>query len=307
MNQTTAKPPDSKVIVVTGASSGFGNLAARALAAAGHTVYAGMRETDGRNAARVAELARLSAENGVDVRGIEMDVQDQDSVDAAIARIASEQGHLDVAVHNAGHMVLGPAEAFTPEQLAQLYDINVLSTQRVNRAALPLMRRAGSGLLVWVGSSSTRGGHPPFLAPYFAAKAGMDALAESYAAEVIRYGIDTVIVVPGAYPAGTNHFAHAGLPADTERAADYDAAYGKLRDEMANRLAGLFPAGRTVDEVAEAIVDVVDLPAGQRPFRVHVDPSRDGSDVVSTVADRIRSEFYHRIGIADLLPENASR
>ncbi|WP_194909532.1 SDR family oxidoreductase [Catenulispora rubra] len=311
MSENTAKATDSaadsKVIVVTGASSGFGNLAARALAAAGHTVYAGMRETAGRNAAHVAELAQLSADNGVDVRGIEMDVQDQSSVDAAIAQIAAEQGNLDVVVHNAGHMVLGPAEAFTPEQLAQLYDINVLSTQRVNRAALPLMRRAGTGLLVWVGSSSTRGGHPPFLAPYFAAKAGMDAMAESYAAEVIRYGIDTVIVVPGAYPSGTNHFAHAGLPADTERAAAYDAAYGQLRDEMAGRLAELFPAGRTVDEVAEAIVDVVDLPAGQRPFRVHVDPSRDGSDVVSTVADRIRSEFYHRIGIADLLPEHASR
>nr|WP_228560720.1 SDR family NAD(P)-dependent oxidoreductase [Catenulispora pinisilvae] len=298
---------ERKVIVVTGASSGFGNLAARALARAGDIVYAGMRATQGRNAPRVAELAEFSAAQGVDVRGIEMDVQDQVSVDAAVARIAEEQGRLDVVVHNAGHMVLGPAEAFTPEQLAELYDINVLSTQRVNRAALPLMRRAGSGLLVWVASSSTRGGHPPFLAPYFAAKAAMDALAESYAAEVIRYGIDTVIVVPGAYPSGTNHFAHAGLPADAERAAEYDGAYGELREQLAERLAGLFPAGREVDEVAEAIVDVVGRPAGQRPFRVHIDPSRDGSDVVSTVSDRIRSEFYHRIGIADLLPERASR
>ncbi|ACU73525.1 short-chain dehydrogenase/reductase SDR [Catenulispora acidiphila DSM 44928] len=299
--------PTADVIVVTGASSGFGNLAARALARAGHTVYAGMRATDGRNAARVAELAQLSADEGLDVRGIEMDVQDQASVDAAIARIAEEQGRLDVVVHNAGHMVLGPAEAFTPEQLAELYDINVLSTQRVNRAALPLMRRAGSGLLVWVASSSTRGGHPPFLAPYFAAKAGMDALAESYAAEVIRYGIDTVIIVPGAYPSGTNHFAHAGQPADPDRAAEYDAAYGELRDQMADRLTALFPAGRTVDEVADAIVEAVALPAGQRPFRIHIDPSRDGSDVVSTVSDRIRAEFYHRIGIADLLTDHASR
>jgi NAD(P)-dependent dehydrogenase (short-subunit alcohol dehydrogenase family) len=302
---TAASEP--KVIVVTGASSGFGNLAARALARAGHTVYAGMRQTKDRNADRVAELAQLSATDSVDVRGIEMDVQDQGSVDAAIAQIAAEQGRLDVVVHNAGHMVLGPVEAFTPEQLAALYDVNVLSTQRVNRAALPLMRAAGSGLLLWVGSSSTRGGHPPFLAPYFAAKAGMDALAESYAAEVIRYGIDTVIVVPGAYPSGTNHFAHAGTPADTERAEQYSAAYGELREQMAGRLAELFPTGRTVDEVAEAIVEVVDLPAGQRPFRVHVDPSLDGSDVVSTVYDRIRAEFYHRIGIADLLPANASR
>jgi NAD(P)-dependent dehydrogenase (short-subunit alcohol dehydrogenase family) len=307
MTEHTNAAVERKVVVVTGASSGFGDLTARALAHAGHIVYAGMRATADRNAPRVAALAELSAAQGLDIRGVEMDVQDQASVDAAVARIVDEQGRLDVVVHNAGHMVLGPTEAFTAEQLAELYDINVLSTQRVNRAALPVLRKQGSGLLVWVASSSTRGGHPPFLAPYFAAKAGMDTLAESYAAEVIRYGIDTVIVVPGAYPSGTNHFAHAGVPADAERAAEYDGAYGELRAQMAERLSAIFPAGREVDEVADEITRVIDLPAGQRPFRVHIDPSRDGSDVVSTVSDRIRAEFYHRIGIADLLPENASR
>jgi NAD(P)-dependent dehydrogenase (short-subunit alcohol dehydrogenase family) len=233
-----------------------------------------------------------------------MDVQDQASVDAAVGRILAEEGRLDVVVHNAGHMVLGPAEAFTPDQLAEVYDINVLSTQRVNRAVLPALRAQGSGLLVWVGSSSTRGGHPPFLAPYFAAKAAMDALAESYAAEVVKYGIDTTIVVPGAYPSGTNHFAHAGTPDDTERAAQYDAAYGELRVSLASSLAGIFPAGREVDEVAAEITRVIALPRAERPFRVHVDPSRDGSEVVSAVYDRIHAEFYRRIGIAELLPEN---
>jgi NAD(P)-dependent dehydrogenase (short-subunit alcohol dehydrogenase family) len=294
--------PDSKVIIVTGASSGFGNLAARALARHGHTVYAGMRETAGRNAGQVDELRGLAEAEGIDVRGIEMDVQDQQSIDAAVGRITSEQQRIDVVVHNAGHMVLGPTEAYTPEQLAELYDINVVSTQRVNRAVLPVLRRQGSGHLVWVGSSSTRGGHPPFLAPYFAAKAGMDALAESYAAELVRFGIDTTIVVPGAYPSGTNHFLHASPPADEVRAAEYDATYGKLRAEMAGRLAGIFPPGRGVEEVAEAIVRAVD----ERPFRVHIDPSRDGSEVVSAVYDRIRSEFYHRIGIAELLPADSS-
>ena len=298
---------DAKVIVITGASSGFGNLAARALARAGHIVYAGMRATTGRNAPAVAELAELSRTGHIDVRGIEMDVQDQDSIDEAIATMTGEQGRLDVVVHNAGHMVLGPAEAFTPEQLAELYDVNVLSTQRVNRAALPVLRGQGNGLLVWVGSTSTRGGHPPFLSPYFAAKAGMDALAESYAAEVIKFGIDTVIVVPGAYTSGTNHFAHAGQPADTERAAAYDDLYGKLREGMADSLSATFPAGHEAGEVADEIVRVVDLPAGGRPFRTHIDPSHDGSEVVSAVYDRIRADFYRRIGIAGLLPDRASR
>ena len=297
---------DHKTILITGASSGFGNLAARALGRAGHTVYAGMRATAGRNAEAVAGLAELSAAAAIDVRGLEMDVQDQASVDAAIATILAEQYRLDVVVHNAGHMVLGPAEAFTTQQLADLYDINVLSTQRVNRAVLPHLRARGDGLLVWVASSSTRGGHPPFLAPYFAAKAGMDALAESYAAELIKFGIDTVIVVPGAWPSGTNHFAHAGIPADQQRAAEYDARYGKLREVIGQNLAGVFPDGHDPAEVADEIVRVIDLPAGQRPFRTHIDPSRDGSEVVSAVNDRIRAEFYHRVGIAELLPARAS-
>lgn len=83
-------------------------------------------------------------------------------------------------------MVLGAAEAFTAERFADPYDVHVLGTQRANRAALPKMREQGSGLLVGIGSSSSRGGCPPFLTPYFAAKAAMDALAVSYAAEVRR-------------------------------------------------------------------------------------------------------------------------
>jgi len=289
----------NRVVVITGASSGFGNLTARTLAAAGHTVYAGMRQIEGRNAPRAAELAELG------IHGVEMDVQDQESVDRAIETIVAEQGRLDVVIHNAGHMVLGPTEAFTPEQIAAQYDVNVVSTQRVNRAALPHLREQGSGLVVWVGSSSTRGGHPPFLAPYFAAKAGMDALAESYAAELIKFGVETSIVIPGAYTSGTNHFAHSGTPDDDDRAGEYDALYGKLRENMAGSLAAIFPEGHEASEVADEIARVVGLPDGERPFRTHVDPSKDGSEVVSVVYDRIRAEFYRRIGIGELLTPHA--
>src|SRR6516164_4375104 len=211
------------VVVVTGASSGFGRMAANALAEAGHTVYASMRETTGRNAPEVQKVKDYASEHGIDLRAIELDVSSQESTDRAIAAIVRDNGRLDVVIHNAGHMVYGPTEAFTPEQLAALYDINVLSTQRVNRAALPQLRKQRHGLLVWVSSSSTRGGTPPYLAPYFAAKAGMDALAVSYAAELARWNIETVIVVPGAFTSGTNHFAHSGSPADKARFREYES------------------------------------------------------------------------------------
>ena len=288
-----------KVVVVTGASSGFGALAVRGLGLAGHTVYAGMRETTGRNAPAVAELGAYAREHNADLHAVDLDVLSQESADAAIARVVAEQGHLDVIVHNAGHMVTGPAEAFTPEQYAQLYDTNVLGTQRVNRAALPHLRGQRSGHVVWVGSSSTRGGTPPHLAPYFAAKAAMDAVAVSYRAELLRFGIETTIVVPGAFTRGTNHFAHSGTPADTETALAYEELYPGLVDQVGARLAELEPAWADAGAVADAIVDVVG--ARKPPFRVHVDPSQDGAEVVNAVADRVRGEFLRRVGLADLV------
>jgi len=292
----------NQVIVVTGASSGFGLLSAKALAAAGHTVYASMRETEGRNAPRVAEIAAYAQDNGVDLRTVELDVASDASVEAGIARIIADNGRLDVIVHNAGHMSFGPAEAFTPEQFAQLYDVNVLSTQRVNRAALPQLRKQGKGLVVWVSSSSTRGGTPPYLSPYFAAKAAMDSLAVSYSTELARWGIETSIIVPGAFTQGTNHFAHSGKPADAARAAEYDDGPYKGVAKMAlDGLAALEPADADAGEVARAIAKVVDTEFGKRPFRVHIDPSQDGAEVVNGVADRVRAEMYRRIGLEDLL------
>src|SRR2546427_12779764 len=295
------------VIVITGASSGFGALAARALAQAGHTVYASMRGTTGRNAPQVGEAQKYAAEHGVDLRTIELDVASQASAGAAIQKIVTAHGRLDVVIHNAGHMVFGPAEAFTPEQFAQLYDINVLSTQRVNRAALPHLRKQRRGLVIWVSSSSSAGGTPPYLAPYFAAKAGMDALAVVYARELTRWGIETSIIVPGAFTGGTNHFAHAGSPADKARAAEYEAGpYARFEDQVLQGFASIVPADADVSAVADAIVKVVDTPFGERPFRVHVDPTQDGAEVVNAVSDRVRAELLRRIGLGDLLTPRAS-
>jgi NAD(P)-dependent dehydrogenase (short-subunit alcohol dehydrogenase family) len=290
------------IILVTGASSGFGRMTAEALARAGHTVYASMRDVAGRNAKNAAEMAEASAHEGIDLRAAELDVQSEASVNAAVGKIISESGHIDVIVHNAGHMMFGPAESFTPEQFAQQYDVNVLGTQRVNRAVLPHMRAAKQGLLVWVSSSSSAGGTPPYLSPYFAAKAAMDALAVQYARELSRWGIETSIIVPGAFTKGTNHFAHAGSPADQARLAEYEAGpYRGFGEQVQKTFAAIVPDDADAAGVADRIVDVVGMPFGTRPFRVHYDPTQDGADVGFTVLDRLRAEMLHRAGLSDLL------
>lgn len=290
----------TSVILVTGAATGIGQLTARTLAAAGHTVYASMRDIAGRNAERVRELRAWSEAHGHDLRAVELDVLSQPSADAAVQTILAEQGRLDVIVHNAGHLVVGPTEAFTPEEIARVFDTNVLGTQRVNKAVLPVMRAQQSGLVLWVGSTTTRGGFPPFMGPYAAAKAAMDSLAVTLSYELTRFGIETSIVVPGAFTQGTAHFPNAGKPADAATIAAY-ARYDGLMDQVGAKLGALMPPDADPQAVADDITRIVGLPAGTRPFRSLTDFLDDGAGAVTEVAERVREEFAARIGIADLL------
>lgn len=295
-----------QIVLVTGASSGFGQMIARDLACVGHTVYASMRGTTEKNADKVRDNSVFAREHGADLRSIDLDVQDEGSTASAVAQIVAEQGRIDAIVHNAGHMVYGPLEGFTPNQLAQQYDVNVLGTQRLNRAALPHMRARRSGLLVWISSSSVAGGVPPLLGPYFAAKAGMDALAVCYAKELSPLGIETSIVVPGAFTTGTNHFANAGHPEDGAVADAYASAWPDgFADRMQDALARTVPDDADPAAVGRAVVDLVAAPRGRRPLRVHVDPAQDGAAVTFAVMDRMREQFLQRIGFPELLHPRA--
>ena len=130
----------------------------------------------------------------------------------------------------------------------------------------------------------------------------MDAMAVQYARELARWGIETSIVVPGAFTKGTNHFAHSGSPADKARVAEYEAGpYAGFAEEIQKAFAAIVPDDADVSAVADAIVDVVGADFGTRPFRVHIDPSQDGADVGFTVMDRLRAEMLHRVGFSDLL------
>lgn len=145
-----------------------------------------MRDIKGRNAPKVRELRDWSFVNGFDLRAVELDVLSQLSAGAAVAHIMAEQGRLDAIVLNAGHLVVGPAEAYTPEEIMKVLDTNFLGSQRVNRAVLPVMRQAEAGLVLWVSSSTVRGGFPPFLGPHAAAKAAMDLMAITMSYEPAR-------------------------------------------------------------------------------------------------------------------------
>ena len=294
------------VILVTGAGTGIGKLSAQALAEAGHIVYATMRDIEGRNRPRADELRALAAQRNIALYPLELDVLSQASADAAAAAIVHAQGRIDVVMQNAGHLVTGPTEAFTPEEIVKVFDTNVLGAQRVNRAVLPYLRTQEVGLMLWISSTTTKGGFPPFLGPYGAAKAAMDSLAVTLAYELVRFGIETSIVVPGAFTQGTDHFPSAGKPADTDTVAAY-SRYDGVMDRIGERLSALTPAHADPRAVADEIVRIVGLPAGTRPMRSLIDFVGDGAAEVFEVSERVRIEFAKRIGMGDLLEARVQR
>ena len=292
-----------QVILVTGAGSGIGRAITVSLARAGHRVYASMRDVRLKNSERADALLQLAREENLSLDILELDVLSEVGCQAAVNHILAEHGRLDVVVNNAGMLMTGVTEAFSVEQVARIIDTNALSWLRVNRAALPVMRRQGSGLLMYVGSTTSRL-HEPFLGPYIASKAAGDALAEIMGMEVRPSGIESVTLVPGAFTSGTEHFAHANPP-------EYYAVekqYGELPGRVAalgDKLSAIDAAhggALTVMDVGRAAAEVVAMARGQRPSRVVVDGQRKGTEDVDAVYHGKQVAFLRQMGLEDLAP-----
>lgn len=294
---------DEQVILVTGAGSGIGRAVALSLVRAGHRVYASMRDVRGGNRERADALTRLAQEESLRLAILELDVLSEVGCQAAVNQILAEHSRLDVVVNNAGMLMTGVTEAFSVEQVARIVDVNALSWLRVNRAALPAMRRQGSGLLMYVGSTTTRL-HEPFLGPYIASKVAGDALAEVMGMEVRPSGIESVTLVPGAFTSGTEHFAHVNAPEYLAIEQQYGDLPGRAKT-LAERLNAIDVAeGGALDvaAVGRAAVEVVAMPRGQRPSRVVVDGQRKGTEEVDAVYHDKQVAFLQRMGLRDLAP-----
>lgn len=283
-------------ILVTGTSSGFGKLTAETLARAGHRVFAGMRDPNGKNAGARAEM--LAKGGAIEV--IDLDVTSDASVDAAVALMDGRAGGIDVVVNNAGIAGLGMIESFTVEQARAMYEVNVLGVHRLNRAVLPIMRRGNRGLLIHV--TSTIGRFVlPYLAIYVSTKFALEALAEGYRYELAPSGMESVIVEPGTYP--TKIATNMVVPADPARAEAYPALLPGLQgfQGMLEAL-GNNPNAPNPQEVADAILRLVEMPAGKRPLRTIVDaqtgPLIEG---LNRMTDQIQAQAFGGMGMSALL------
>ncbi|MGZ0232556.1 SDR family NAD(P)-dependent oxidoreductase [Streptomyces sp. SCPE 10] len=299
----TTEKSDRLVVIVTGAGSGIGRAVAVELARAGHIVYAGMRDLDGRNSRRAEALRELASAENVRLTALELDVLSEFGCRSAVDVVLGEYGRIDVVVNNAGMLMAGVAEGFTPDQFLRILDTNAVSWLRVNRAVLPVMRRQGSGTLAYI-SSTTAHLAEPFMATYIASKAAGEFLAESMGLEVAPLGIDTVIVVPGAFTEGTEHFAHSNPPADAAVVTQY-AGLPDRAAQIPERLHAIDLADdgspAQVESVGRALVEVLEQPRSKRPRRVVVDAQRKGVEELDAVRATKQLTFFRRLGIDDLL------
>jgi len=282
----------AKIILITGASSGFGRFTAETLADSGHKVFAGFRSTDGSKKAVADELSRKS------IHILKLDVTDQASVDLAISQLLKEsKSDLDVVINNAGMASAGVSETFTPEQTRDLFEVNVFGMQRIIRATLPTLRAKRSGLVINVGSILGRV-TLPFFGLYGASKYAVEALTDSYRYELSQLGVDVVLVQPSAYP--TNMYAAAQQPADGARAESYgDVA--EVPGKIVKTFLDLFQGANAPNphDVATAVQKLVATPAGQRPRRVVVGLPF-GSDAVNDAVAPIQDGVIDSLGLGDL-------
>jgi NAD(P)-dependent dehydrogenase (short-subunit alcohol dehydrogenase family) len=287
----------SKVILITGTSTGFGRDAATTLAQAGHRVFASMRDIGGRNQAQAESLRARKIEV------VELDVTNDASVERGVASVLQAAGRIDVLINNAGVGATGISEAYTTNQMRDLFEVNVFGIQRTLRAALPALRKQGDGLVINIGSVLGRV-TMPFGGLYGATKFALDAMTQSYRYELSPFGVEVTLVQPSAYP--TDIWSKSIVPSDAACIQSYGDLV-KVLDSLGAGIGQMLSGENAPDahDVAEALLTLIGEPKGSRPARVVVGNSF-GADLVNETATVVQTQALNALGLSALLPASDS-
>jgi NAD(P)-dependent dehydrogenase (short-subunit alcohol dehydrogenase family) len=280
-----------QVVLVTGASSGFGRLIAETLARKNFHVFATMRKVNGKNAAAAQEFQDLARRESLALQVIELDVTNDGSVERAVGEVATKAGHIDVLVNNAGFGITDLVETVPMAQAQRQFDVNVFGILRMNREVLPHMKRQKSGLLLHVSSGGGRVVIPG-MGLYCASKFAMEALAEAYRYELASQGIDSVVIQPGAYATPIMDKLEEGEePARKE-------GYGETAKVPGMILEKLRGSRANPQEVADAVLRIIETPAGTRELRYRLGPGAGGVEAINEVCARAQTQLLEAFGIS---------
>jgi len=274
-----------KVVLITGTNSGFGYLTAKSCAAKGYTVYATIRDTKGRNVERATELGGME-----NINVVELDVTEDNAVKRVVADIITQEGQLDVVVNNAGYFGGGLAESYSADDLEKMFDVNVKGTWRVLKASLPQMRKQGAGLIINTSSGLGRFS-APFMTVYNGTKFAVEGLTEGLHYEVRPFGVDVVMIQPGAFP--TEIFGKSTYGSDQSIVSEY-GDLAKVPEQIGEGMGQMFESMKPNPQmIPDAILNLIETPKGQRPLRTVVD-SMTG-EYIETANKQVKEQYTHFI------------
>lgn len=269
----------SKVVLITGCSTGIGRTTAQHLAAKGHTVYATARKVD-----TIADL---------EVDGchlLALDVTDDESMVAAVSAVEAEHGAVGALVNNAGYSQGGPVEEVPLDVARRQFETNVFGLARMCQLVLPAMREQRSGRIV---NLSSMGGRMTFPGGgwYHATKHAVEALSDALRFEVRPFGIDVVVIEPGVVVTAFGDTAVASAGDASDRAGPYD----RMMASVVTKTAGAYVkpkrgAGITPEAVARRIEQSVSR-RHPRPRRIVGAQARQILGLRAVLPDRAWDRF----------------
>lgn len=246
----------SKVVLITGTSSGIGLAAAVASAQAGWRTVATLRDTG-----RADSLRKAAAEAGVELDIRQLDVVDEASVTAAVDGLIADYGRLDAVINNAGAGHLGTLENDSVADVRDVMEVNFFGVLNLSKAAFPHLRSAGGRLITVTSVGGVVG--QPFNEAYCAAKFAVEGYMESLAPVAASVGVAVSVVEPGAV--ATEFVNNIGLDLEAEIAAA--GPYAPALDAYVNRTVAQFlNAAQTPAQVAETVLEA--LTADRPAFRL---------------------------------------
>ena len=230
------------VALVTGCSSGIGLETAISLAREGHFTYATMR-----NMKKSEDLDKIVHDEDLPIKILELDVDDEESVDNTIAKIMEEKGRIDTLVNNAGWGMWGTVEDVSIEEFKQQFETNFFSIIRMIQKVAPIMRKQKSGNIVNVSSVAGRIGFPVSPA-YISSKFALEGLSECLRFELGPFGINVIIIEPGVIK--TNFLDSIKMA----KKSDSDSVYNEITSKVVSGVKMMAEMGTEPKEVANTII-----------------------------------------------------
>ncbi|NRA83597.1 MAG: SDR family oxidoreductase [Gammaproteobacteria bacterium] len=231
----------TKVVLITGASSGMGEITARFLQDNGYKVFAGTRD----RALGTPVIAGVSY--------IYLDVTNTGSINAAVELVIKQEGKIDVLVNNAGFGLVSTAEDATDQEIFQQFDVNVFGLMKMTRAVLPHMRAAKAGVIINISSFLGKMGLP-LLSHYNASKYAVEGFVDSIRFEMSPFNVRIHSVLPGLF--GTN-FAKKGLVVNAATTDD-NSPYKKLVAHFIPIVATAINEGPSPQPIADAVKRIIE-------------------------------------------------